>query len=118
MEGLAAFFLESTFLGLWVFGWDRLPRAVHLACIWLVAVGTVISAGFIMAANSWIQHPVGYTINSKTGERSSIASGTVRQPRFPVGLALVLLASAVTGALVILAVSAWQVRKKGARSMP
>src|SRR5438067_13440258 len=44
MEGLAAFFLESTFLGLWVFGWDRLPRKVHLACIWLVAFGSMLSA--------------------------------------------------------------------------
>ncbi len=52
MEGLAAFFLESTFLGLWLFGWDRLPRRVHLATIWAVSLGTVLSAAFIMAANS------------------------------------------------------------------
>ena len=62
MEGLAAFFLESTFLGLWIFGWDRLPKRVHLACIWIVAVGTMLSAMFIMAANSWMQHPVGYAL--------------------------------------------------------
>src|SRR5437763_5095807 len=60
MEGLAAFFLESTFLGLWLFGWDRLPRRVHLFCIWMVALGSSLSAAFIMAANSWMQHPVGY----------------------------------------------------------
>src|SRR5215471_2585721 len=60
MEGLAAFFLESTFLGLWVFGWDKLTRRVHLACIWLVAAGSLLSAAFILAANSWMQHPVGY----------------------------------------------------------
>ena len=60
MEGLAAFFLESTFLGLWIFGWDRLPKRVHLACIWLVAIGSMLSALFILAANSWMQHPVGY----------------------------------------------------------
>src|SRR5438552_7627721 len=60
MEGLAAFFLESTFLGLWWFGWDRLPRRVHLATIWAVSLGTALSAMFIMAANSWMQHPVGY----------------------------------------------------------
>ena len=64
MEGLAAFFLESTFLGLWVFGWDKLPRRVHLATIWAVAAGASLSAAFIMAANSWMQHPVGYTINT------------------------------------------------------
>src|SRR5436305_6270539 len=60
MEGLAAFFLESTFLGLWLFGWNRLSRRVHLATIWLVALGSALSAAFILAANSWMQHPVGH----------------------------------------------------------
>ncbi|MGN6795452.1 MAG: cytochrome ubiquinol oxidase subunit I, partial [Streptosporangiaceae bacterium] len=67
MEGLIAFFLESTFLGLWLFGWDRLSRRIHLLTIWLVALGSVLSAAFIMAANSWMQHPVGYMINKTTG---------------------------------------------------
>ena len=74
MEGLAAFFLESTFLGLWVFGWDRLPKRVHLACIWMVAFGSMLSALFILAANSWMQHPVGYTMK-RTARRSSTTSG-------------------------------------------
>lgn len=56
LEGLIAFFLESTFLGLWIFGWSRLPRRVHLATIWLVAIGVTASAYFIIAANSWMQH--------------------------------------------------------------
>src|SRR5438270_6194730 len=63
MEGLAAFFLESTFLGLWLFGWGRLPRRVHLATIWVVSIGTLLSAMFILIANSWMQHPVGYKLN-------------------------------------------------------
>ena len=63
MEGLIAFFLESTFLGLWIFGWDRLPKKVHLATIWAAAIGTNISAFFILAANSWMQHPVGYRVD-------------------------------------------------------
>ncbi|MEU8005279.1 cytochrome ubiquinol oxidase subunit I [Catellatospora sp. NPDC049111] len=67
MEALVAFFLESTFLGLWIFGWDRLPKKIHAACIWVVAVGTVLSAYFILAANSWMQNPVGYRINPDTG---------------------------------------------------
>ena len=67
IEGLLAFFLESTFLGLWIFGWDRLPAGLHLACIWLVHVGTLLSAYFILAANSWMQHPVGYRYNPDTG---------------------------------------------------
>jgi cytochrome d ubiquinol oxidase subunit I len=67
MEGLLAFFLESTFLGLWIFGWDRLPKGVHLATIWIAAIGTVLSAYFILAANSWMQNPVGYTFNATAG---------------------------------------------------
>ncbi|GAA1624568.1 cytochrome ubiquinol oxidase subunit I [Catellatospora bangladeshensis] len=67
MEALVAFFLESTFLGLWIFGWEKLPKKIHLACIWIVAVGTVLSAYFILAANSWMQNPVGYRIDQATG---------------------------------------------------
>jgi cytochrome d ubiquinol oxidase subunit I len=67
MEGLAAFFFESTFLGLWIFGWTRLPRLVHLACIWVVAIAVNLSAFFIIAANSWMQHPVGARYNPETG---------------------------------------------------
>ena len=66
MEGLMAFFLESTFLGLWLFGWGRLSPKVHLATMWLTAFGAVLSAYFILAANSWMQHPVGYAINHAT----------------------------------------------------
>ena len=66
IEGLVAFFLESTFLGLWIFGWDRLPKKIHLATIWLAAIGTALSAYFILAANAFMQHPVGYEINPVT----------------------------------------------------
>lgn len=67
IEGLAAFFFESTFIGLWIFGWSRLPRLVHLACIWIVAFAVNASAFFIIAANSWMQHPVGAHFNPETG---------------------------------------------------
>ncbi|MDA0562825.1 cytochrome ubiquinol oxidase subunit I [Streptomonospora sp. S1-112] len=67
MEALLAFFLESTFIGLWIFGWDKLPRKVHLACIWAAAIGTNLSAYFILAANAWMRHPVGYTRDPETG---------------------------------------------------
>ena len=67
LEGLVAFFLESTFIGLWLFGWDRLPRKVHLACIWLAAIGVNASAYFIIAANSWMQHPVGVAWDDERG---------------------------------------------------
>ena len=67
IEGLGAFMLEATFIGLWFFGWDRLSPKVHLATIYLVWAGTWLSAYFILAANSWMQHPVGYELNSQTG---------------------------------------------------
>ena len=77
IEGLLAFFMESTFLGAWIFGWDRLPRKVHLAMIWLAATGTVLSAYFILAANSFMQHPVGYTYNEVTGRAELTSIVTV-----------------------------------------
>jgi len=66
IEALLAFFLESTFIGLWIFGWDRLPPKLHNACMWIAATGTLLSAYFILAANSWMQHPVGYHYNPVT----------------------------------------------------
>src|SRR4029077_9379495 len=112
MEGLAAFFLESTFLGLWVFGWDRLPKRVHLACIWLVAIGSMLSALFILAANSWMQHPVGYTLNSHGQPQLNDVAALFLNPTFLWGYVHVILASLVTGSLVMLAVSAWYLRKQ------
>jgi cytochrome bd ubiquinol oxidase subunit I len=67
MEGLVAFFFESTFIGLWIFGWTRLPKAVHLASIWIVAIAVNMSAFFIISANSFMQHPVGASYNPETG---------------------------------------------------
>ena len=116
MEGLAAFFLESTVLGLWLFGWDKLPRRVHLATIWLVFLGTILSAAFIMAANSWMQHPVGYImVNGKPQLNDIWALFT--NPVFVWGYAKVVLAAIVTGATVMLAVSAWQLRHGGDRDV-
>ncbi|MDP9794503.1 cytochrome d ubiquinol oxidase subunit I [Catenuloplanes nepalensis] len=67
IEALVAFFLESTFLGLWIFGWERLPKPIHLATIWAASIGTILSMYFILAANSWMQNPVGFHINPDTG---------------------------------------------------
>jgi cytochrome bd ubiquinol oxidase subunit I len=112
LEGLAAFFLESTFLGLWLFGWDRLPKRVHLACIWMVALGSMLSALFILAANSWMQHPVGYALNSKGQPVLNNIGALFTNPTFLWGYVHVILASLVTGSLVMLAVSAWHLRKR------
>ena len=112
MEGLAAFFLESTFLGLWVFGWKVLPRGVHLATVWLVALGALLSALFIMAANSWMQHPVGYTTDAATGrpQLSSVAE-LFTNPVFVWGYAHVVAGLARHRRAVMLAVSAWHLRR-------
>ena len=116
MEGLGAFFLESTFLGLWLFGWDKLPRRVHLATIWAVSLGSALSAAFIMAANSWMQHPVGYQmVNGKPQLNDIWALFT--NPVFVWGYAKVLFVSLVTGAMIMLAVSAWQLRHGGEREV-
>ena len=112
MEGLAAFFLESTFLGLWLFGWDRLPKRVHLFCIWMVALGSMLSALFILAANSWMQHPVGYKLNSAGQPVLNNIGALFTNPTFLWGYVHVILASLVTGSLVMLAVSAWHLRKR------
>jgi cytochrome d ubiquinol oxidase subunit I len=118
MEGLFAFFLESTFLGLWLFGWDKLSRRVHLLTIWAVAIGSMLSAAFILAANAWMQHPVGYTINKRTHlPQLNDIWAVLTNPVFVWGYAHILLASLVTGAAVMLAVSAWQLRHGGAKDV-
>jgi cytochrome bd ubiquinol oxidase subunit I len=116
MEGLAAFFLESTFLGLWLFGWDRLSRRVHLATIWLVALGSILSAAFILAANSWMQHPVGYVMVNGKPQLTDIWA-VFTNPVFVWGYTKVIFAALTTGAVVMLAVSAWQLRHGGDRGV-
>src|SRR5512136_1436961 len=74
IEALLAFFLESTFLGIWIFGWDKLSRPLHAATIWLVAIGSNVSAFWILAANSWMQEPVGYTIRNNRAEMVDFAA--------------------------------------------
>ena len=112
IEGLLAFFLESTFLGLWIFGWDRLPKRLHLATIWVAAIGTVLSAYFILAANSWMQHPVGYTVNPTTGRAELTDFGAVLTNSTAVGaFAHTITACFVTAGIFVVGISAWQLRR-------
>jgi len=112
IEGLAAFFLESTFLGLWIFGWSRLSPRVHLATIWMVAFGTSISAFFILAANAWMQHPVGYTMNAVT-QRAEMTDfmALMMNPTLWAHFPHTIAAAVATGGMFILGVSAWHLRK-------
>jgi cytochrome d ubiquinol oxidase subunit I len=106
IEGLAAFFLEATFLGLWIFGWDRLSPRVHLSTIWLVAIGTWLSGYFILVANSWMQHPVGYKIVDGEAQLTSI--GALLSNEFALRAYLhVILAGLIFGSIVMLGVSCW-----------
>src|SRR4051794_7570848 len=112
MEGLAAFFLESTFIGLWIFGWDRLPKKIHLACIWIVSAGALLSGAFIIAANSWMQHPVGFATDSAGNPQLNNIFALFTSSIFLWGYTHVVLASLVTGALIMLSISAWHLRRQ------
>ncbi|GAA1256640.1 cytochrome ubiquinol oxidase subunit I [Sphaerisporangium rubeum] len=113
MEGLIAFFLESTFLGLWIFGWDKLPPRVHLATIWLASIGTALSAYFILAANSWMQHPVGYRINPVTHRAEltdiwAVLTNSTTLVTFP----HVIFGAFVTAGAFVAGISAWQIARR------
>ena len=108
MEALVAFFLESTFLGLWIFGWDRLPKKLHLATIWLAAIGTVLSAYFILAANSFMQNPVGYEINPQTQRAEMTDIGQVLgQPLAIITFTHVITMAFLVSGLFVAGISAW-----------
>lgn len=77
MEGLLAFFFEATFIGLWIFGWGRLSKKVHLATIWMTALGVLLSAYFILAANAFMQNPVGFSINEEKNRAELTDIGAV-----------------------------------------
>ena len=111
IEGLAAFALEATFLGLWIFGWNRLSRRLHLATIWLVALGTWLSAFFIMTANSWMQRPVGSTVTDGRAELTSVWE--LLTNRFAIwAIAHVILVGLSTAAMVIFGVSCWHLLRR------
>jgi cytochrome d ubiquinol oxidase subunit I len=113
MEALLAFFLESTFLGLWIFGWDKLPKRIHLLTMWCAAIGSTISAYFILAANSFMQHPVGYTIDAAK-HRAELTSiwAVLGNSTTLVTFPHTIFASLLTGGAFVIAVSAWHLRSK------
>ena len=112
LEALLAFFLESTFLGLWIFGWDKLPKKLHLMAIWLVAIGTMLSAVFILAANSFMQNPVGATYNPVT-DRAEMTDflALLTNPVFLATFPHTLAAAYMTASGFVLAVSGWHLAR-------
>src|SRR6187397_836639 len=107
IEGLAAFMLEATFLGLWIFGWDVLSPRLHLATIWIAGLATWLSGYFILVANSWMQHPVGYKMVDGQAQLTSVWALLTN------GFALrayvhTMLAGLIFGSIVMLGVCCWQ----------
>jgi len=110
IEALVAFFLESTFLGLWVFGRHILPKNVHLACIWLVFIGSCFSSVWILIANSFMQHPVGYAFSNGRAEMTHFWE-LVSNPYFLHQFPHVIGASLCTASFFVLGISAWKIRE-------
>jgi cytochrome d ubiquinol oxidase subunit I len=113
IEALLAFFIESTFLGLWIFGWKKLTPKVHAFTIWMVAFGTMASAFFILLANSWMQYPTGYVLNAETGRAEmqnfgEILTSKVLWTHFPHTIAV----GFATASAMILGIAAYHLAKK------
>jgi len=113
IEALLAFYMESTFIGLWIFGWDKLPKKVHLASIWLVALGSNISALWILIANSFMQHPAGYTLDPVTGRALMADFGALlTNPNVGYQFTHVFTAGLSMAGFVVMAFSAWHLLRK------
>lgn len=111
IEALLAFFLESTFIGLWIFGWDRVSKKVHLLSIWLVSFGTLMSAFWILAANSFMQRPVGFEINNGRAEMNDFLA-IITNGQLLVEFPHTIFGALATGAFLITGVSAYKLLKK------
>lgn len=111
IEALLAFFLESTFLGVWIFGWDKLSKRAHVAAIWLVAIGSNISALWILIANSFMQQPVGYVLNNGRAEMNDFFA-LILNPNVWVQFPHVLMSGLVTAGFFILGISAYHLVRR------
>ncbi|TYB39045.1 cytochrome ubiquinol oxidase subunit I [Micromonospora sp. AP08] len=111
IETLVAFFLESTFLGMWIFGWHRLRRGVHLALLWGVAITAYASAFWIMVANAWLQHPVGYEVRDGVAHLTDFGA-LLTNPTLGFAFGHVVSAGLVTGGILMAAVSAWHLLRR------
>lgn len=111
VEALAAFFLESTFLGVWIFGWDKLPKALHAATIWLVAIASNLSAFWILAANSFMQEPVGYVIRNGRAEMTDFLA-LLTNPHVLYQFPHTVLGGYATAAFFVMGISAYHLLRK------
>jgi cytochrome d ubiquinol oxidase subunit I len=113
IEALLAFYLESTFIGLWIFGWDRISKKLHLAAAWLVAIGSNISALWILIANSFMQNPVGYAIVNGRAEMTSFLA-LITNPNLPYQYLHVFSAGIATAGFLVMGFCAWHLLRPGA----
>lgn len=111
LEALTAFYLESVFIGLWLFGWDRLSRKTHLACIWLVAFASNLSALWILIANSFMQAPVGYVLRNGRAEMTdffALLTNSYVLRQYP----HTLMGGLITAGVFVMAISAYHLLRK------
>lgn len=111
IEALATFFMESVFIGVWVFGRNRIPKKMHLASIWLVALGSAMSAFWILTANTWMQNPIGYIIRNGRAEMVDFFA-LITNPLFPEMFLHVWFSGLATAAFFMLGISAYHLLKK------
>lgn len=111
IEALLAFFLESTFLGVWIFGWDKLSKGLHAAAIWMVAIGANISALWILIANSFMQQPVGYALQNGRAEMVDFTA-LVLNPNIWVQFPHTVLAGFTTAAFFVMGICAYHILRK------
>ena len=117
MEALLAFFLESTFLGLWIFGWGRIPKKLHLAALWAAVIGSVVSAYFIIVANSWMQHPVGVEMDGDAPRLTSIGAVLTNNTAIAAFSHAIVAALTVAGALLV-GIGLWHLRRRELAGLP
>lgn len=115
VEATVAFFLESTFIAVWAFGWDRMSAKAHAACIWVVAIASTISAYWILSANAWMQHPVGYVMRNGRAELADFLAVVTQK------FAVLAFLHTVSGGYIlagffVMGVSAWHLLRKRNRS--
>jgi cytochrome d ubiquinol oxidase subunit I len=111
IEATAAFFLESTLIGVWIFGWKKLSRKAHAAVMWLIAGASTLSAVWILIANSWMQHPVGYVIRNGRAELESF-SAVVFQGWAVLTFVHTVSAAYILSAFFVMGISAYHLLKK------
>jgi cytochrome d ubiquinol oxidase subunit I len=111
IEAMVAFFLESTFIGLWIFGWNRVSKKVHALAIWIVALASNLSALWILLANGWMQHPVGFVLRNNRAEMVDFMA-VITSPYGWLKFAHTVLGGYVVGAFFVMGIAAWHLLRK------